>query len=281
VFLPLGGLLSSSLAARRASEPFWLRWPRQLARALSGRTRYYLMREAAFLSSRDPERVVLANSELVRREIGQRFPEFGGRVEVTGLPLADECLDLTLPDAAAKRASLVEVAGHAAEICVLWIGNDPVRKGLLQAMAVLRRLRARKLAAVLVCAGHRTERLEGDGVIGLGHVDTAILYRAADVLLAPSLEDNLSFAVLEALAAGVPVVTTSRNGAASFVTSDEIGRVVDDAKDVHELDGATLALLERGMLAPEMRQMRRDAVRTCRRSEHFARIREHLARLDA
>ncbi len=270
VFLPLGGLLVSSLAARRASEPLLLSAPRRLARALSPKTRGFLAREAEFFAS---EGLVLASSPLVRDEIAHRFPRFPGRVEVAGLPVDDARFRLPLNGERDQlRRSQLSLRD---EPCLLWIGNDPVRKGLNVARRVLRRLRQRKLDARLVLVGHGTNRYDGSepGIVGLGFTDTVpVLLRAVDVLLAPSLEDNLSFSVLEALATGCPVVTTERNGAADWITDRDCGRVVGDPRDVSALDAATLALLERGMLDDEQRQRRRAAVESCFRASHLDRV---------
>lgn len=276
VFLPLGGLLVSSLAARRRAEPALLRFPRALARRLSPRTRTFLARERAFFQS--GARLVLAGSALVRDEIRRRFPHFKGRIEITGLPLDERRFRPPADGERARERACRELPETAPVLG--WVGNDPVRKGLWAARAVLRRLQQRQLDAHLCMVGHGTERFDrrARGLHGLGHVaDPSCLYRAADVLLAPSLEDNVNMAVLEALATGLPVVTTRTTGAAAHITGPEIGRVVADARDVHALDGATLALLERGMLSPQRRAARRRAVESCFRAAHFARMMELLA----
>jgi phenylacetate-CoA ligase len=54
-----------------------------------------------------------------------------------------------------------------------------------------------------------------DGVTFAGHVDNAAmpaLYQASDIVLNPSLADNMPISVLEALACGVPVVSTNVGG---------------------------------------------------------------------
>ena len=64
-------------------------------------------------------------------------------------------------------------------------------------------------------------RLEDD-------VSLSLLYAAADVLVAPYLEDNLPFVILEALACGTPVVAFAAGG-------------IPDAID-HEINGALAAI---------------------------------------
>ncbi len=269
-FLPLGGLLVSSLAARRRAEPGWLAIPKRIARALSGKTRFFLARERAFFATGRP---VLASSTLVRDEIRARFPHYAGPLEVLGLPV--DAGRFTIPTDAERAASRRRFELDPEDVCVLWIGNDPIRKGLRAARHVLERLRARKIAAHLVLAGHGTERWDGmhRGLIGLGHVDfVPALMHACDVLLLPSVEDNLSFAVLEALASGLPVVTTRHNGASSYLVERDIGRVVDDAADVEALDRATLAMLDGDLHTDAVQARRRAAVESCFGPAHFGRL---------
>ena len=49
-----------------------------------------------------------------------------------------------------------------------------------------------------------------------------------DVFVLPSVEDNSGLVVTEALASGLPVVTTSSTGASRFVTDGRNGHVLDD-----------------------------------------------------
>ncbi len=56
-------------------------------------------------------------------------------------------------------------------------------------------------------------------------------YRGADVLVHPTYYDPCSTVVLEALACGLPVVTTAANGAAELMQSGRHGIVLEDARD--------------------------------------------------
>jgi UDP-glucose:(heptosyl)LPS alpha-1,3-glucosyltransferase len=57
--------------------------------------------------------------------------------------------------------------------------------------------------------------------------DLPALYTAADVFTLPTIYDPFSNACLEALAAGLPVVTTSANGFSEILTPGVHGHVVD------------------------------------------------------
>ncbi len=50
--------------------------------------------------------------------------------------------------------------------------------------------------------------------------------RQVDMLCHPSILDGFSFACLEAMASGLPVVTTPRSGAAELISNGENGFVV-------------------------------------------------------
>mgnify|MGYP001258128124 CR=1 FL=1 len=280
VFCPLGGLLRTSLDARRRSEVPGLRHLRASLRRLSKRTSLFLAREDAFFdeAANSGGRLCLANSPLVADDIRRRYPRFAGTIEVVGLPV--DLQRFSLPTRAERKAAR-EALGLGDAVAILFIGNDPRRKGLGAALAVLERLRARRLDARLVLAGHGSARWTSAkrGILGLGFVeDIAGLYHACDVLLAPSLEDNLSFCGLEALATGLPVVTTRQNGVAAWVAGAKLARVVDDARCVSDLDAATLALLDRSALASELRSARRALIQSCESRLHFDAVELRLSR---
>jgi UDP-glucose:(heptosyl)LPS alpha-1,3-glucosyltransferase len=63
-------------------------------------------------------------------------------------------------------------------------------------------------------------------------------YAAADIYVHPTFYDSCSLTVLEALAAGLPAVTTRFNGAAQVIASQEGGMVINDPADAAELAAA-------------------------------------------
>lgn len=67
-------------------------------------------------------------------------------------------------------------------------------------------------------------------IIFLGPVaDMAGLYPAADVALHPTFHDSCSLSTLEAIAAGLPVITTAFNGAADFIDHEKDGIILPSA----------------------------------------------------
>ncbi|MGE3808011.1 MAG: glycosyltransferase family 4 protein [Gemmataceae bacterium] len=69
-------------------------------------------------------------------------------------------------------------------------------------------------------------------------------YFAADFLVHPTFYDPCSLVVLEALACGLPVITTRYNGASEFLTPPREGYVIDDPHDQNQLAWCMGQLLE-------------------------------------
>jgi UDP-glucose:(heptosyl)LPS alpha-1,3-glucosyltransferase len=94
--------------------------------------------------------------------------------------------------------------------------------------------------ATLVVAGRGDSRgIDGGRVRFLGAVaDVASLHAAADVFVLPTIYDPSSNACLEALAAGLPVITTDANGFAEVMTENVHGSTVR----VGDVDGIARAL---------------------------------------
>ncbi len=69
-------------------------------------------------------------------------------------------------------------------------------------------------------------------------------YFAADFFVHPTFYDPCSLVVLEALACGLPVITTRYNGAAEVMHPPREGFVIDDPHDLEQLAGAMKQLLD-------------------------------------
>lgn len=61
---------------------------------------------------------------------------------------------------------------------------------------------------------------------GIGHQDIAGIYGVGDILVVPSLYENLANVLLEGMAAGLPIVTTSNGGSQEVVAHGTNGLVV-------------------------------------------------------
>jgi len=135
----------------------------------------------------------------------------------------------------------------------LFCGHNLLLKGLGEALRGVGLFAGDHPDFHLLVAGRqkaaRYERLAaklaiGDRVHFLGSCDEMeALYGASDVLLHPTWYDPCSLVVLEALGAGVPVITSRYNGAAELMTSGREGVVVDDPGDARAIDEALRTIL--------------------------------------
>ncbi len=101
-----------------------------------------------------------------------------------------------------------------------------------------------------------------DAVIFTGRVnneDMAALYQSSDVMVNPSLADNMPISVLEALASGVPVVSTNVGGVPYLVTHDNTALLVP-VQDPVAMADAILMLLNDPAKAQQIRSAGLNAV---------------------
>ena len=132
-------------------------------------------------------------------------------------------------NASAVRAFAVVHAAFPAARLVL-AGDGPERAALAQLVASLH------LQQAVEFAGH------------VANADMPALYRASSVVLNPSLADNLPVSVLEALACGVPVVSTNVGGIPALLRHGVTALLVSPG-DAQAMAQAILALLREPSLA--------------------------------
>ncbi len=138
--------------------------------------------------------------------------------------------------AAASAADRGALGVGPNDALLLWVGRmDPV-KGLDTLVAAFERLRRRRAAKLLV-AGDGPQRpqvaadvmrrgLAGDVQLLGRRDDVPALLHAADLFVFPSRTEGFPNALLEAMAAGTPVVATDVPGCRDLVTDGQTGRLV-------------------------------------------------------
>jgi UDP-glucose:(heptosyl)LPS alpha-1,3-glucosyltransferase len=142
------------------------------------------------------------------------------------------------------------------EIVLFTLGNNYRLKGikpLVRAVALLRKQFPDQPFRLLVAGRGQIARYQlfarrlgvSDCVLFLGAITNSERYYAAtDIYVHPTFYDACSFVVLEALASGLPVITTRTNGAAQAIESDLAGVVIDDAADVPSLASAIFSFFD-------------------------------------
>ncbi|MEI8293691.1 MAG: glycosyltransferase family 4 protein [bacterium] len=207
------GVHAAWLARRDAFEPFWKRATRWLNRK---HTEILRLESQVF----DPSntRLVIANSRLVREEILTRFafPKDRVRVVYNGItPMP------ALPprDEARRRFGI-----DPDTFCILFLGTGWERKGLSTAIKAVKMMDD---ALLLVAGRGPADLYSSPKARFLGPVsDIAALFAATDVMTLPTWYDPFSNACLEALAAGLPVITTHANGFSEILTPGLHGSIV-------------------------------------------------------
>ena len=157
------------------------------------------------------------------------------------------------PRDGAERTRLRDQLGLADDQrAAVFVGSGFGRKGLSFLIEAWARLRG---SPVLLVAGSDRataayQRLaDRHGVAGrvrfLGRRgDVESLMRAADALALPSLFEPFGNVVLEAMASGLPVLTTSRCGSAEIVPDELRPMIVANPSDVGELAAKTQLLID-------------------------------------
>lgn len=140
------------------------------------------------------------------------------------------------------------------EILILCVTNNFRLKGVLPAIRMLPVLREkvgkthRGFRLMIVGRDNpsrylrEAKRLKVDDLVTFVNYvpDPVPLYAAADIYFHPTFYDSCSLTVIEALASGLPVVTTEKNGAKGLIKSKESGWVVKDPRDYEETSGAII-----------------------------------------
>jgi glycosyltransferase involved in cell wall biosynthesis len=122
---------------------------------------------------------------------------------------------------------------------VLFIGNDWRNRGLpclLEAVAILRDSRMHLLVVGTDSTTPYQEIVEQLGLAGRVHflpprADVEFYYAVADAYAGPSLEDTFSLPPAEAMACGLPAITTRNSGVSEIIHQGEDGLVLENPTD--------------------------------------------------
>jgi len=206
---------------------------KQFVRAANRKHRDLLQLEESLFAHRKAGRVIVA-SEMVRHEILDLYGYPADKIEITrnGVPIDKFRFDPALRETAREHLKL-----KPDQIALLFAGSGWERKGLLfaiQAMALCKNRKMRLLVAGRGNEGlYKTTRLRfwrKEPVQFLGEVaDLVHVYAAADIFILPTIYDPFSNACLEALACGLPIITTRANGFSEIIEDTVHGSIVDHA----------------------------------------------------
>jgi glycosyltransferase involved in cell wall biosynthesis len=238
----LGGLAARSLGIPTVSTLHTMEWPRGVRQP-----RPYAKERLMSLVRRRCARVVVAVSDAARRA----YLETGWDVPEHVVTVHNGIVALSRPGAG---RGVRERLGLAADDLVVSMVTVLRRgKGHDAAVAAVSALDDRFPRLRLVIAGDGPDREEierlaeplGSRVVMTGHLDEVMeLLDATDVLLHPTHLDAFPTALLEAMAAGVPIVATAVGGIPEIVEPGTSGVLVASPPDPGAIAGALAPLLE-------------------------------------
>lgn len=256
VIIPQGGVHGGSLQAN--SQRFGNGLVRRLyilAKRLNPRYSTYQAIERRQYAPERQARVV-AVSNMVRRHI-QQFHHVPRQL-ISVVPNAIDPERVKVAQPGAVRCAFRNRMGlEPSDLVGLFVGHNFALKGLrplLLALGARKRSGAQPIH-LLVCGGGRVASFGrlvrslgiGDTVHFLGfHPDIRECYASSDVFVLPSYYDPCSLVVLEALACGLPVITTVSNGASELITDGRQGYVLSSPDAQGELLAALGRMTEDG-----------------------------------
>lgn len=222
-------------------------WVKRLSFRLTPRHRTWLDLERRTFTHPALKRVI-APSRMVAQELSQHYALAPEKIRVIYNPVDPARITLGPQRSRVQIREALGVQAH--EKILLMLGSGFERKGLGFAIAALAHMPPE---VVLLVAGRdrpgpymrlaRSLGVEGRVRMLGQREDVARLLHAADAMVLPTIYDPCANATLEAMAAGVAVVTTTANGASELLSAHS-GVVVEDPSNVEQLAEACLKALE-------------------------------------
>ncbi len=206
----------------------------------------------------DPSRTrrIIVNSEMVRREILEFFPFPEERIHLVRNGIDVPRFQTGRRDETRKRFGFTEK-----DFVILFVGSGWERKGLKyvlqavdqfgvkQGLEILenewkgegkppRRIAKTPVKLLVVGKGRPPFLTSKDFVFAGAMPDVENAYAAADLFLFPPIYEPSANVVFEAMAAGLPVISSVQNGSSELIDEGVNGTVVSDPSNVSGLVNA-------------------------------------------
>ena len=185
----------------------------------------------------DPQLLaIIANSKTGKQDIIRLYHVDPDRIQVVYNGIDPVCRDEHLREI--KRRELAAEFALGDELRILYVGSGFRRKGVAAAIAAVAHL-TRPFRLFIVGKGRAGEyrrMAQRMGIVGSvvftgPRKDVELFYQGSDLFIFPTLYDPFSNATLEAMAHGLPVITSRFNGVSELIRTGENGFVVQDPLD--------------------------------------------------
>jgi UDP-glucose:(heptosyl)LPS alpha-1,3-glucosyltransferase len=195
---------------------------------------------------------------VVSPHTARQLAQYFGRHDAVVVPNGVDTSLFSPASRQALRNSARQKLGYSpGDVVLLLVGNDWRNKGLSVLLETLSRLR--HLPLYLCVVGNdapadflpQVQSLQLSDRVQFFPESSEILsfYSAADIYVAPSLEDSFNLPVLEAMACGLPVVVSRHAGISEYIVDGVDGILLDAPEDSRALAGSLTLLLQQ----PELR----------------------------
>jgi glycosyltransferase involved in cell wall biosynthesis len=203
---------------------------------------YVLLEKKRFAINGKENRTIIATSQTLADQVLSKYPHLTHSLSV--IPPGISCIEAPATQDLQNRERLslgLPERGYA----ILFIANDFLRKGLTTAIEALHQLPENYY---LVVVGHAQQRSKFTALINSLNLSTRIfflgsqsdmsrIYRSANCLAHPTLEDTFAMVVLEAMAHGLPVIVSCAAycGISALLIHEKNALLLDDPYDAQRL----------------------------------------------
>lgn len=218
------------LELRCLIEPFF----KKLSFKINPLHRYYLNIERKIFEKTP---IIIANSNMVKNEILQYYGISEKKITVIYNGVDTRKFAQKNKNELRQKYNIPDD-----QRVIVFVGSGFKRKGLdtlIKAVALLKQ----KPLLLIIGKGNEKQYKKSCKKFGIENKvffmgirkDIENFYALADIFVLPTLYDPFSNATLEAMASGLPVVTTKNNGAAELIEQAKEGYTVESLFDAHEL----------------------------------------------
>lgn len=206
--------------------------------------------------------LIIANSKMVKEQIIKNYSVREEKIVIiyNGVDLARFTPENRVKwrDDVRKGLSIPQDS-----LVLLFVGSGFERKGLNTLIDSIPFIKKVDIKVLVIGKGNidkymiRAERKAlSDKILFLGpQKEIEKYYAAADLFILPTLYDPFSNATLEAMASGLPVITTKNNGATELIENGQEGYILDSLFDREELaDKICLSLRSQETISKKARK---------------------------
>jgi len=223
--------------------------------------------------------VIIAISDMIRSDIRQRYALSQDDVQLVYNGVDLEKFARTR-DGDSRKVFRRDLGFGPDSVLFLFMAYDFRKKGvkyLIQAAARLRDKVGSKRFGVVVVGSKPSPALLGlVDSLDLGGIvifrgptqNPESYYNACDVFVLPTFYDACSLVVFEAMASGLPAITTRHNGASGIISDGRDGMVLEDPLDVAKMATAMERFLDIPFLETSSNLARQTASRYSKKVNH-------------